>query len=133
MFPIFGISIAEARQIFVPYATFGVVTLILVFVLEFMFLATTYVLRDKIDKGLHKITPRLMRKLPHFDYFVCFLITIFIAVPMARLFLTELFEPFLLTASTAFVVLFLFALIFGIYFLFERKYYRHFKHSYSYR
>ncbi len=128
--PEFAISLTEVRQSIVPYASFGVITLLLTFTIEVMFLGAIHLFRDPFNRALHRTAPKLLRRLPHFDYFLCFLITFFIVAPLAKVFLSELFEPFLLTAHLFFIFIFMAFMIFVIYMLFEKKYTAFFKHSY---
>ena len=123
-------NLAELRIFLAPYVSFGIVTLVIAFSFELLLIVVTKVLRDRLNHFFHRYTPTIIKKFQHIDYFICFLITVFMVSPVAKLFLEEFFEPFLLTAHLIPIISFILFSVFFIYLLFEKKYKQFFRPRY---
>ncbi len=105
---------------YIPEISFVIVTLIYLFFYKDIFLLLEKIARG-ISNALFENKPNILALTKYIDSFFVFIITFIILIPLGKIILEKLLEPYLKTQYLAWIVLAIFAASYLYYLFFYSK------------
>lgn len=105
---------------YIPEISFVIVTLIYLFFYKYIFLLLEKIARG-ISNALFENKPNILALTKYIDSFFVFIITFIILIPLGKIILEKLLEPYLKTQYLAWIVLAIFAASYLYYLFFYSK------------